>query len=301
VSVQRTKSLQARSLAKGVRVGATSRLVAPPGMRPFHFHTHQTQADIFISRNIAEQGTWEPIETAVVCRLLPLFRTFVDLGANIGWYTAIAQRVMKLRSRVYAFEPEPSNFALLKANSSSHRWPWPRTTIVQAAVSDHVGRLDLHLSESNPGDHRIYPSEAARSCLSVPVTSLDAFFANKPLPPFLLKADTQGSEPRILRGGGCTLSENLAASVLILEFWPHGMAASGEDVGAFLVELAKLPHRPLLIDNAGGKLRSVAWEGLAARCEQDLAPSTQAFVDLVLLPAESDAYRAVEDLIDPHQ
>ena len=267
-----------------------------PGVRPFSFLTHEDRSDFFISEGIRKHGTWEPLETELICRLLPLFTMFIDVGANIGWYTAIAQRVATHRTRIFSFEPEPNNFALLQRNCA-RLWPWPRTTLVQKAASDRDGAIQLHLSPSNQGDHRIYSSEESRPYVTVPVTRLDTFFRNAPLPPSLLKSDTQGSEPRILRGGRRVLSPNLASSVLILEFWPHGVAASGEKVEAFIDELAKLPHQPFLIDNQQMKLLPITWEVLVARCKQDLAPTTAAFVDLALLDVESEAYRVVLNLI----
>ena len=129
----------------------------------------------------------------------------------------------------------------------------------------------------------------------MPVTTIDDYFKNQRLPPLLLKSDTQGSEPRILRGSKRALSSNLATSAFIIEFWPHGMEASGEKIGAFIIELAKLPHIPFLIDNERSCLRPIDWDGLATRCEQDLAPATGSFGDLVLLPA-GEALRAVQGL-----
>lgn len=278
--------------------GSTRRLVALPNVAPFLFKTHRNREDAFISKSISERGTWEPLETEVVCRLLRVYNTFLDLGANIGWYTKVAQQIMPRYSQIYAFEPEPGNFALLKANTRRARWQRssPATTLVQAAISDHVGTTEIHLSTSNQGDHRIYASEKGRRSVVVPVTTIDDYFMNQRLPPLLLKSDTQGSEPRILRGSKRALSANLATSAIIIEFWPHGMEASGENVEAFIIELAKLPHRPLLIDNEMGCLRPIDWNDLATRCKQDLAPATGSFVDLLLLP-NGEALRAVQSLM----
>src|SRR5262245_61782421 len=102
--------------------GSTGRLVKLPNVPPFRFQTHKKRVDAFISKSISEQGTWEPLETEVVCRLLRVFNTFLDLGANIGWYTTVAQQIMLRHSHIYAFEPEPGNFALLKANTRRARW-----------------------------------------------------------------------------------------------------------------------------------------------------------------------------------
>ena len=143
--------------------GSIGRLVTLPNVAPFRFKTHENREDAFISKSISEQGTWEPLETEVVCRLLRVFNTFLDLGANIGWYTTVAQQIMPRHSRIYAFEPEPGDFTLLKANTRRARWQRssPATTLVQAAISDHVGTTDIHLSTSNQGDHRLYASGAS--------------------------------------------------------------------------------------------------------------------------------------------
>ena len=100
--------------------GSTGRRVTLPNVAPFRFRTHKDRTDVFISKYISKQGVWEPLETEVVCRLLRVFNTFLDLGANIGWYTAIAQRVMARHAQIYAFEPEPANFALDPESRSSN-------------------------------------------------------------------------------------------------------------------------------------------------------------------------------------
>ena len=275
---------------------AGGRRVRLPNVPPFRFQTHTDRIDNFISRSIEQQGVWEPLETEIVCRLLRVYGTFIDIGANIGWYTVIAQRVMRRDSRIYAFEPEPGNFHLLRSNARSQR-SGPATTLVQSAVSDGVGTTEMYPSPPNQGDHRIYASEAGRTSIRVPVTTIDSYFADHVLPPMLLKSDTQGSEPRIIRGSRQALSANLAASTVILEFWPRGMTASGESVDAFVADLAKLPHQPFLIDSEVGQIRPIDWQALAQRSKQELALNAGTFVDIVLLPPRSAAVGAVLDLI----
>jgi FkbM family methyltransferase len=174
-----------------------SHRVALPGGQPFQFYTHSQRNDRVLSRAIAKHGAFEPVQAQIFCRLLRQFKTFIDLGANIGWHTVLAQHEMSSDSQIFAFEPEPKNFALLKANT--HRKKLPKTTIVQSAVSDQIGTIDIHLSRRNFGDHRIYRSEDGRKSVSVPMTTLDAYFDGTSLPPLLLKSDTQGSEPHVFK------------------------------------------------------------------------------------------------------
>lgn len=260
------------------------------------FHTHKERTDTYISEEIRRNGVWEPLETELISRLAPMFPRFLDIGANIGWHTSVARRFSGARTQIFAFEPDPANFALLKRNTAS-MWPWPRTVLIQSAISDRVGHAELHLSLSNQGDHRLYASEEPRDRIGVEVTTLDAFFDKKQMPPFLLKSDTQGSEPRVLRGGQTVLGGAIASSVLLIELWPYGMETADEDAGDFLSYLSTLPLEPHIIDNAALKLWPTSWDALGSRVKADLAPHTGTFVDLCLLPPVPAIGNALSDLI----
>src|SRR5580692_4386710 len=59
----------------------------------------------FIQRHIY-LGTFEPAETSLVKKHLQPGMTFVDVGANVGYYTALAARLVAGNGgRVIAFEP----------------------------------------------------------------------------------------------------------------------------------------------------------------------------------------------------
>ena len=68
------------------------RLIRLPGLEPYFFRTHKDRFDESVSIKIMKRGIWEPLETEIILRLLRLYDTFLDLGANIGWYTALSNR-----------------------------------------------------------------------------------------------------------------------------------------------------------------------------------------------------------------
>jgi hypothetical protein len=109
--------------------------------------------------------------------------------------------------------------------------------------------------------------------------------------------DTQGSEPRIFRAGGATLSPAARQSAFIVEFWPHGIINSGESVEAFVDHLSSFPQEPFIIDHSRRRLKRVAWQPLKDRIHSDLAPSTLQFVDLALVTPGSPAYLSLADLM----
>lgn len=268
---------------------------AVPGVPSYFLRTHSADSDEYISRQILATGNWEAFETELTRRLLAVFDLFIDLGANIGWYSALAQNVMSEGGRIYAFEPDGANLALLRENVVA-RHP-VRAMLIQAAVSDAVGTAQLFQSPTNLGDHRLYASENDRMAVTVPVTTLDTYFGARCLPPKLVKMDTQGSEPRIFRGAKKTISPADADSAYVVEFWPHGMANAGEDIGAYLDYLTQFPHVPFVIEGWNNCLRRTTWEALKLRSQTDLAPATTHFADLLLVVPGTAAYLAIADLI----
>jgi FkbM family methyltransferase len=264
-------------------------------LEPYYFAIHE-HGDKYVSPFIAQTGSWEPFETKIFNNLIAQYPTFIDLGANIGWYSAIAQRRMPAHGEVYAFEPVARNFELLQRNCRP-RGSGPKVVLSRMAVSDRVGELSMHLSDINSGDHRLSKAEEGRVTEKVSVTTLDEFFG-KPLRPYLFKCDTQGSEPQILRGGRQVMGANIGQSTLFIEFWPHGIALSGESPSAFAEELGALPLEAFIIDHLRPCLRPVDWASLKERATTgDLKPAGQAFVDLLLLPPNSAAHKATRDFV----
>src|SRR5260370_41311643 len=60
----------------------------------------------YIDRNVY-MGSYECEETTIVRRLLRPGATFVDAGANIGYFTAVAARAVGGAGRVLAIGPVP--------------------------------------------------------------------------------------------------------------------------------------------------------------------------------------------------
>jgi FkbM family methyltransferase len=268
------------------------------GLEPYPFVVHPSGADKFISRDIRDKGVWEPFETLLLRRLLPHFRLFLDLGANIGWYTALAQRVMKPAAEIHAFEPDASNFRLLKINA---RKPSPvKTRLLRMAVSDRSGKASLYRSADNFGDHRLNSPESGRSPLEVRATTLDAYFGARRLPPLVAKIDTQGSEPAILRGASRVLSPELRENVIILEFWPTAIEAAGENIDAFIERLVAFTDTPFRINHEARQLQPASWRHFARRAKTDLH-IMKLFFDLLLVRPNSSAMEVIRDLVSPDE
>lgn len=195
-----------------------------------------------LSSTIFAEGVWEPEETSFLQRTLRPGMVFVDVGANIGYYTVIAAGLVGSAGKVFAFEPDPRNFTLLQKNVAENRCQNVITDQKAIAASTH--RLFLHRSSANFGDHRTYeprvePAQAhgsKRSAVPVEALSLDDYFAGNPTDIDFLKMDIQGSEYDALIGMRRTLRRNSDVTVLT-EFWPTGLKQAGVAPHVFLDEV----------------------------------------------------------------
>ena len=250
----------------------------------FDLALHEDPTDRFISAEIGRTGTWEPLETELVRRLLPHYRRFIDLGANLGWYTVIAGLLLRGRGKVHAFEPALSNFRLLENNVGMNGLDNVR--LHQIAVGNHLGTTTLFLAADNQGDHSLHGSGKRRPSARVPLTTLDAHFGALPSAPFLLKSDTQGAEPSILAGARQFLRCDNGNSAFIMEFWPFGIVAAGWTVLGYLDAIEHLGREVFVIDEVSRCLWRSSVADLAEAARGDLRPETGNFRNIALLPAE---------------
>jgi FkbM family methyltransferase len=187
--------------------------------------------------------------------------TFYDLGANIGLITVpVAQNA---NVRCVCFEPDPGNFALLRANvlrNCGHA----NVETINAAVAQESGQLRFTENPYNCGDHRL----SADGLLVVNAVRLDDYPPEAM--PFAVKIDCQGAEPSIFAGGGNTLAK---ADLIVCEFWPWGMRRMGLSAEPILDFVAgnfpfarvlhhnQSPGAPLCVADAIGKLRELMQDG----------------------------------------
>lgn len=188
--------------------------------------------DGVITRQMMWRGKWEPRETYWFIRALREGDTVVDLGANVGYFTLIAARLVGDTGHVYAFEPDPEGFALLERNVRLNGLR--NVTLLQKAASNENGSIELYLSERNLGDHRIYaPADETRTTVEVEAVRLDDYFEDLRSEIDFVKIDTQGAELAILEGMEAIL-EASPRLLMNVEYWPRGLQEAGASHEALL-------------------------------------------------------------------
>lgn len=144
---------------------------------------------------------------------LPDRGLFLDIGANIGVYSAALWRMRGPNIRGVAFEPIPTTRALLQSTFELNAVPF---TLENAAVSDRVGELTLSGYGHGLNNFWIRNDDGRHPTVKVPTIPLDAWCAADPAGrvPGAVKIDVEGHELAVLQGARQTLRTHRPALVV---------------------------------------------------------------------------------------
>jgi FkbM family methyltransferase len=171
-----------------------------------------------LGRTLATSGIWEPQTTAAFRSLLGEGDVCVDVGANVGYYTLLASRLVGPSGHVYALEPAPEIYAALQANLALNAVS--NVTALPVAAGPDEGRAALfrppsgNVGRSSLRPHSDVPSRQDRS--PVAVRPLAAVVRGSDLHRLrLVKIDVEGYEVEVLRGLEPILGQGLRPAVLV--------------------------------------------------------------------------------------
>lgn len=146
----------------------------------------------------------------------------VDVGANVGMYTVWAAKTRGVR--VFAFEPEAQNFALLNRNIFLNGLG-ELVSSYCLAMSDAAGLSKLHLSQFMAGGschslgeqvnfkHEPMQPAYSQGCVAA---RLDDLVASGAVPePDHIKIDVDGFEPKVIAGARRIIEGKKLRSLLI--------------------------------------------------------------------------------------
>ncbi len=183
-------------------------------------------------------GVYEKAETKFFQTACHSGMTFLDVGANIGYYTALAARAVGPNGQVIAMEPDPESFKYLEqtiaANSVGNVLAFP------VAASDATAKLPLFISRDNRGDNRMYSPGGKWPTVEVEAVPADDLLAENTIDTVdFIKIDVQGYEPKVIAGLRDTITRSPKLT-LLAEFWPKGIRDAGGDPENFLNTLRDL-------------------------------------------------------------
>lgn len=131
---------------------------------------------------------------------------FIDVGANVGFYTLLASVLVGDSGKVHAFEPTPRTFNILTENSRDKR----NVIRVNVALTERSGKTELaDYGIEKSGLNTIVPVSSSigskPNILTVDTMTLDSYCSSRSIKPTFIKIDTEGAEEIVLKGGRKTL------------------------------------------------------------------------------------------------
>lgn len=171
---------------------------------------------------LINDGFWEAWITSWLTRWVRPGMTFIDVGANCGYYTMLAEKLVGRHGCVVAYEPNPVYAELLRNTREINNASF---YLREVALSDSVGQVtlsvpgDLHGSASIRTDFT--DSQWGARNYDVRTTTLDnelqrLVFWNADV----IKIDAEGAEEMVWKGGQNLLRADMSHSTIMLEWTP---------------------------------------------------------------------------------
>ena len=171
----------------------------------------------YVKQDIERFGVWEPRTTGYIRANLKPGQTFLDIGAQVGYFSDLAS---SLGAKVIAFEPSSENRKYLAENC-------PGIQIIDKALSNIAGQAKLYTGKT-PGEHSLeqnYHNKEYRHGRELSFELVEtARYDDLGLGvPDMIKLDIEGGELKALEGMQSVLTTDKPIT-LILEDWYNHVA-----------------------------------------------------------------------------
>jgi FkbM family methyltransferase len=148
--------------------------------------------------------TYESDIVTIMKRFLRVGDAFIDVGANVGYLSAVGMSIVGRTGEVHSFEPVPKYYECLHKLATDNT----KFKIIcnNLAASDLTGMADIVVSSNNPGWNTMVPSFMPKNdiaqIINISTVRLDSYIDHhvRPHKIRLIKIDTEGFELPVLRG-----------------------------------------------------------------------------------------------------
>ena len=217
---------------------------------------HKIQFPDMIQKYIFYFGVWEPTITTFVRGSLSYGDRFVDVGANIGYYTCLASKLVGPSGRVYAIEASPPIYEKLLENLNLNEVRNAYT--LNNAVFDRETTLSVFQEgEGNIGQSSVFQSEnnklIAKQVEAMPLHKLidrqELYSAR------LIKIDVEGAEWFVINGLKGHLDRFSPETEWLIEVNPAVIREHGGNINELIMLFKEAGYKIYTIDNR----YDVAW------------------------------------------
>ena len=183
--------------------------------------------------------SYEPDVTKIIQRILEPGDVFVDVGANVGYFTLLGSTLVGPEGKVFAFEPDPKNIDRIKFHCQNNQAD--NVKIISQPVSHAIEDVNFYFNKSssggnalwNPGEYFGDPTFNDGFSVMQSTTLSDEFAVQGIENVKLIKIDTEGAEHSILRGAKEWL-KGQSVPFIIAELNSFGLKKLDSSVNEFI-------------------------------------------------------------------
>ena len=189
----------------------------------FDFELSLITKDVGISQALYLYGERElQLKYILENEIIPGYR-IIDLGANLGYYPLIEYKKLAGEGKIYAFEPSPKNYELLKRNIALNNADH-LINVYPYAGGEKSGKEKFYLS-THSNINTMIPTEYTTgkpsrgiggNYIEVEVIELSSFI-NDNGKIDLIRMDIEGYEVEVLRGLKKAIEENIFTGQIVFE------------------------------------------------------------------------------------
>lgn len=231
-----------------------------------------------IERTLLTTGEWDPIVENVLRSCLKPGDTFLDVGANIGYFSLLASQLVGDAGTVVSFEPSARALSRLTGHLCLNQCR--NVTVCSQAMGESTGTETLNWApSSNIGGSTIARGIPANGYSEqIAVRRLDDVCRDMSLKPSVIKLDVEGFELFALRGAEQTLRTH--HPVVVCELTNQFLTDHGHSGSDMLHFMSSLGYDAWLVTlKEDGRLA-------AEPCRSDQTPRDQAEVLFAVRPPE---------------
>jgi FkbM family methyltransferase len=207
-----------------------------------------------VSSTIYLTGCWEPIITRYIRRHLKPGDTFIDCGANIGYYSLIASRIVGRHGNVFSIEASERIFRSMFTNLELNRCA--NVTPIHAAAAGEEGELSMFLHhETNLAHSTTVRSLADKKGMvfetKVRANTLENLVGSSNLRNArMIKLDVEGAEPTVLAPLFNSLDRFRTHTEWLIELAPRYCAGGQDDVDTIFSAFREAGYTAYQIPNS---------------------------------------------------
>lgn len=228
-----------------------------------HNHSHKISLLLDVDKMIqgfmffrlANNLLYEKPLTLFFTKVLQSGDCFIDVGANVGYFSLVASVLTGKEGLILAFEPERHNFKRLQANIALNEFD--NIIPYYMAVGDDDKSVSLFFNSDNDGGHALWDiggysfnkkSQETTIKQDIHLTKLDTIVNNISTPPIkAIKIDTEGYEHHVLIGAIETIRKH-NIPFIAAELNRLGLKKSGSNEDLFRMYMNQLGYDTYLYE-----------------------------------------------------